>query len=112
MSQFSECESAESGNIAMSLFERAQELDVPYDLMTLDIEMPEINGIDVLKRIRLSEQKKKIAKNNQIRILIVTSHSDKDRVKKCIDAGCDNYIVKPFDKDLVILKLQQLNFCI
>ena len=76
--------------------------------MTLDISMPGMDGIEVLLQIRKRE--KKIPKEKRIKILMVTAHSDKDSVTICITAGCDDYIVKPFTRKVVIKKVEEFGF--
>src|ERR1700687_6172616 len=63
----------------------------PYDLMLLDLGLPKRDGLDVLKSLR--------AKGNALPVLIVTARDAiADRVKG-LDAGADDYLVKPFDLD-------------
>jgi two-component system response regulator QseB len=62
-----------------------------YDLMLLDLGLPKKDGLDVLKSLR--------AKGNALPVLIVTARDAiADRVKG-LDAGADDYLVKPFDLD-------------
>ena len=59
-----------------------------YDLIVLDLMIPKIDGLEVLKRIR--------ANKNNVPILILTARdSVEDRVKG-LDGGCDDYLTKPF----------------
>jgi len=80
----------------------------PFDLITLDVSMPEMDGTEVLYIIREIEKTMKIPKENQVKILMVTSHSDKDTVIASVQAGCDDYIVKPFDREVIINKLKKI----
>ena len=59
-----------------------------YDLIVLDLMIPKIDGLEVLKRIR--------ANKNNVPVLILTARdSVEDRVKG-LDGGCDDYLTKPF----------------
>src|SRR4051794_33361658 len=61
----------------------------PYDLLLLDLGLPKKSGLDVLRSLR--------AGRNRIPILILTAHDAvADRVAG-LDAGADDYLVKPFD---------------
>jgi signal transduction histidine kinase len=61
-----------------------------FDLVLLDIRLPDINGKDVAKYIK--------AKHPGIKIIAQTAYaSDRDR-KSCMESGCDGYISKPYDK--------------
>jgi putative nucleotidyltransferase with HDIG domain len=91
-------------------FKEAIESNKPFDLITLDVSMPGMDGTDVLYEIRGMEKRLKITKENRIKVMMVTSQSDKDTIITCVQAGCDSYIVKPFDKVIMINKLEQLGF--
>ncbi len=62
------------------------------DLILLDVMMPDMDGFEVIRRIRLDE------KNRMLPVILVTSlRGTEDRIKG-IEAGCDDFISKPFDK--------------
>lgn len=63
-----------------------------FDLILMDIQMPEMNGLEATKIIRESEKEN----NTYIPIIGVTAHADESDRKKCMDAGMDGYISKPF----------------
>ena len=110
MDGFSECEAVESGNAAIAAFKKALENGMPFNLITLDVLMPKMDGTEVLYTIREIEKEKKIPKEKQVKILMVTSHSDRDSIITSIQAGCDDYIVKPFDREVIINKLEKIGF--
>jgi len=107
MSSFGECEEVENGKVAIKSFEQSLENDTPFDLITLDISMPEMDGIDALNRIRKLETEKGVPLEKRAKIFMVTSHSDEDTVTNSVKAGCDDYIVKPFNKEIVLAKLKK-----
>ena len=110
MESLGECKAVETGSAAIAAFRKALESGMPFDLITLDIAMPEMDGTELLYTIREIEKEKKIPREKQIKILMVTSHSDKDTVITSIQAGCDDYIVKPFDREVIIKKLEKIGF--
>ena len=64
-------------------------LTVSYDLLILDLGLPKLSGLEVLKRLR--------ARNSQLPVLILTAlDGTHDRVKG-LDLGADDYMVKPFE---------------
>ena len=70
----------------------------PPDIIILDIGLPDISGIDVLKRIR--------PKNPELPVLLLTARDDiKDKVIG-LNAGADDYLTKPFDIDELIARLR------
>jgi signal transduction histidine kinase/CheY-like chemotaxis protein len=62
-----------------------------YDIILMDIQMPTMNGLDATKIIR--------QKGFPTPIIAVTANALKEDRKRCLDAGCDDYLSKPVDKD-------------
>ena len=61
----------------------------PYDLLVLDLMLPKLNGLELLKRFR---------KNGaRTPVLVVTAKDEKESVVALLNAGADDYITKPFD---------------
>lgn len=108
MTGFGNCEMVDNGNAAVDIFRKAIEENEPFDLITIDISMPEMDGIEVLFRVRKIEGDLSIPKENQVKIIMVSSRSDKDTIITCLQAGCDNYIAKPFDKVIIVKKLRRM----
>ena len=103
-----ECNAVGRGEEAVEGFQEAMAKGKPFDLICLDIEMPEMSGIEVLKAIREIEEKHGVAKEDRVKIMMVSAASDKKNVLACLQSGCDNYVVKPFDKETVYAKLEGL----
>ncbi len=71
-----------------------------YELIVLDLGLPKITGLDLLKKIRTS--------GNDIPVIILTAQDDvEDRVKG-LDSGADDYLTKPFDLDELTARLRAL----
>ncbi len=108
MEAFGDCETAETGTAAVEVFKEALE-DSPFDLITLDIMMPDMDGLRALLQIRDAEKKNWIKtgkEGNATKIMMVTSHSKKELVIGCAKAGSNSYVVKPFDKEIIKGKLE------
>jgi CheY-like chemotaxis protein len=110
LQEFGDCFLAESGQDAIRVFREASAKDVPFDLISLDISMPDIDGIEVLKQIRQLEKDLDLPPKRQARVMMVSSHADQDLVLGSVAAGCNNYIVKPFERAKVVEKLRTLGF--
>jgi len=61
-----------------------------YNIVLLDMNMPEMGGMEVLKTVRADP------KSNNIPIIMCTSVADKEQVMEAIKSGASNYVVKPF----------------
>jgi len=73
-----------------------------YDLLLLDMQMPLMDGMETLKRIRADHNKR------YIHVMALTAHAIKGDAEKYINAGCDDYIAKPIDKEQFRGKINEL----
>ena len=105
MTSYGECGTVENGKAAIEAFKTAWENGKFFDLITLDISMPDISGLDVLLQIREMEKNKKVPANKRAVIIMVTGSADKDTIITAIQTGCNDYITKPFDRDTISRKL-------
>ncbi len=93
-----QCTPAGDSMRAMKLFDSAAKTTTPYDLITLDVSMPKIDGRQFLSMIRKKEKAKKIPRKDRVKIIMVTSRMNMSTIKECIRLGCDGYISKPVSK--------------
>lgn len=70
------------------------------DLILLDIGMPGLSGMEVLKKIRADERMRKIP------VIMLTSSSEFEDVKEALEDGAVMYVYKPFDTDTLLGTLQ------
>jgi two-component system, OmpR family, response regulator ArlR len=73
-----------------------------FDLVMLDIMMEEMDGIEVLKKVR------KELKLTDLPVLMITASVDIEKVVKAFKAGANGYIVKPFEVDELTRKIREL----
>lgn len=71
-----------------------------YDIIFLDINMPVIDGITVLRRLRQVETYK------NSKIIMVSTEKEKDVIVNCLINGANDYILKPFDSETIIKKVK------
>lgn len=74
----------------------------PYDALVLDLNMPDIGGLEVVEFVR-SQDKLKV-----LPILIVTTRSDDGSRERVLAAGASKYLTKPFTPDAILAELQAL----
>jgi two-component system, chemotaxis family, chemotaxis protein CheY len=109
MLTFGKCDIAENGALAVKKFQEALEEKAPYNLVFLDIMMPEMDGQQVLEKIRDLEQKNGLMGLEGAKIIMTTALDDFDNIKKAFINQCEGYIVKPVDRDKIVKKLYDLN---
>jgi len=112
MTAFGQCVAVENGADALKAVEEGIGKGEPFDLITLDVSMPEMDGTEVMYEIRVIEEQKNIPKENRSKVLMVTGQSDKDTVITCVQAGCDGYVVKPFDSAIMAEKIKQIGIIV
>lgn len=101
--EIAECDFAASGKEAIEAYNLSLKKAEPYSLILLDIELPEINGLEILGKIRDSEKHAGIALGDGIPIIIVTAYEK--RFLEAFDKGCDDYVLKPIDTNILLSKL-------
>lgn len=73
------------------------------ELVLLDWNMPEMNGLEYVRAVRA------IREFDPVRILMVTSETEQEQVFRALDAGANEYLMKPFTKEVLIAKLSLLD---
>ncbi|HOA81497.1 MAG TPA: response regulator [Defluviitaleaceae bacterium] len=108
LSNYGECDIVVDGLEALDAFLMSIKDNEPYNLICLDIMMPKLDGVKVLKSIRDYEIQKNIAPQQRSKIIMTTALSDIQYVQKAFDIGCDAYAAKPIDIDKFIEVLKKL----
>ncbi len=89
---------AVNGKEAVALFETAQKANEQYDLIFLDIMMPEMDGQEALEIIRTKETSAQTPIEEQAKIIMTTALDDPKNVMKAYANLCDGYLCKPIKK--------------
>lgn len=108
LNSFGQSDVAEDGKIGMELFAKALEEESPYDIIFLDIMMPELDGQEVLTLIRHEESQRGMLGLDATKIVMTTALDDFENVSSAFKNQCEGYLVKPIDKDKVVAKLIEL----
>lgn len=72
----------------------------PYDLVLLDLMLPKLNGLSVLKNLRSSK--------SSVPVLVVTAREEKESIVELLDSGADDYVSKPFDLGVLLARSKAL----
>jgi two-component system chemotaxis response regulator CheY len=110
LSAYGHCDSSPNGDIAIRLFESAYEESVPYELVTMDIEMPDMIGQEVVTRFRELEKSWAIAPDAVTKILMVTAKRTVRDIASSYYEGCDGYVTKPTKPDDLYQALAKIGF--
>jgi two-component system chemotaxis response regulator CheY len=105
-----EVDTAANGKEALTAFKMAFENNQPYDLICLDIMMPEVDGIMALKKIRQLEAQKGLNPETRSKIIMTSGVSEKNKVLSAVQANCDGFLVKPIDKDRLYYEIRKHGF--
>jgi len=94
---YTNVEEAENGKEALSKLRSGS-----FDFVLLDWNMPEMDGFETLKQIRADDKLKGIP------VIMVTAEAKKENVLAAIQAGANNYVVKPFTPETLKEKIEKV----
>jgi two-component system, chemotaxis family, chemotaxis protein CheY len=96
------------GLSAVASFEEAHKNKTPYNLVCLDIMLPDLDGQEALKQIRKWEQLYNINGLDGVKIIMITALGDNKNIIQAFRHQCEGYIVKPIRKNKVLDQLKAL----
>jgi two-component system chemotaxis response regulator CheY len=92
-----ECEEAGDGQAALDRVRAS----APFDLALVDWNMPVMNGLEMVAKVRAEGY-------TDIKVLMVTTEAENDYIVRALDAGADEYLMKPFDDAALCEKLAMM----
>jgi CheY-like chemotaxis protein len=95
-------ERAENGRVCVDMMRTAAEGS--YDLIFMDVQMPEMNGLDATREIRKLDNSWACS----IPIVAMTADAFSENVTECLNAGMNGHIAKPIDIKLVIKEIRRI----
>ena len=75
---------------------------IPALLILLDLNLPDMSGIDILAKVKQNENLKRVP------VVVLTTTDDKAEIQRCYDLGCNVYITKPVDYESFAGAIRQL----
>ncbi len=94
-----EVSQAANGREALELLERDPD---PVGLVLVDWNMPELNGIEFVRRLRAQPR------FTSVRLVMVTTETQTEQMTEALEAGADEYVMKPFTAEVIVEKLRLL----
>jgi two-component system chemotaxis response regulator CheY len=114
LSDFGPTHVAVNGLEAVNAVKESFEKNEKYDLICLDIMMPEMDGMEALKNIRDIEESYGLKGLDRVKIIMTTAKEQKEDIFGAFNSGCEAYIIKPVqERDLIeeIKKLGLMSKC-
>lgn len=103
-----ECTFAEHGKHGLELYKESDQENDRFVLLTLDINMPEMNGHETLAAIRDYEASKGILGLDGVKIIMTTSEQTTDHVFGAFREGCEAYVIKTYMADKLLEEIAKL----
>lgn len=106
---FAFCDVAVNGDEAIYAFRRAMKEEKGYDLICMDLVMPEIDGHNALREIREIEREHGVSEDGQVKVIITTVLDDSEDTHNAFFlGGATSFLVKPIDETMIITELRKL----
>ncbi|NTU60494.1 MAG: response regulator [Deltaproteobacteria bacterium] len=102
------CDVAVNGHEALRAFEMARNEGKPYDLICLDIMMPEMDGTETLRRIREMELESGVEGLAGVKVIMTTALSDFESIMTSFRNQCEAYLVKPISRPALLDKVREI----
>ena len=113
LKDYGSCDYAENGVDAVKAFKAALRNNEPYDLLTMDIMMPKLDGQGALKEIREVEKSENSAGKEKVKVIMTTALGNpKNVIEAFYKGGALAYLVKPFTKDSFLKEMRKLGFAV
>jgi two-component system chemotaxis response regulator CheY len=110
LKQYGECDQVVDGTEAIEAYMLAIKDKKTYDLICLDIMMPELDGIKVLKTIRNLEVQSNVRDFNQAKIIMTTVLGEQHIIQSAFDFGCNAFASKPINLIKFKEQLKKIGF--
>lgn len=101
LGQYGPYDLATNGLEALELYQAQQEKGESYALICLDVMMPKLDGVRVLKAIRDYEEKFNLEADRKAKVILITALGESQIVRGAAEHGYDAYLPKPFDMDVL-----------
>ncbi len=108
LSQYGDVDVAENGVVGLEKYLASCDAGTPYDLVCLDIQMPGMDGHELLKKIRDHEREAPLRESEDVKIVMTTALGDEGNTIHAYSQLCDGYLTKPINTDEFTALLEEL----
>jgi two-component system chemotaxis response regulator CheY len=109
LSPYGLCDLVDNGRQALDAFKRSLDRARPYDLICMDISLPELDGQKTLRRIRDMEKAAGIDPGLEVKVVMITASSETGQVSDALfNGGASAYFVKPLQVEAFLKELKRL----
>ncbi len=107
--EYGQCDVAVDGLEAVKAYELAWGAGEPYDVMFLDIMMPNMSGHEALKIIRDKEKERGVTPQKEVKVIMTSALDDvKNVTQSFFQGGATAYLVKPIEREKVLAEMHKL----
>ena len=106
--EYGDCSVAVNGAETVEAFKEALDEGQPYDVICLDIMLPEMNGHLALEEICKIEREYGISDSDGVKVIMTTAIDDSEDIIKAFKEGCKAYIVKPIINEKLFAEMRKL----
>jgi two-component system chemotaxis response regulator CheY len=108
LNKYGECHIAVNGKEALKAFDEAHAEKKPYDLICLDIMMPEMDGHETLTHIRERERAMGLDGLDGVKVIMTTAMTDGKTIMSAFREQCEAYLIKPIDVQKLLAEVRKM----
>lgn len=107
-SRWGDAEGATNSAQALDMTKEALSAGTPYDIISIDIELPDSDGLELMKKLRVAEEEANRESPWYSKKIIISAKSKHDNIQKALALGCDDFMVKPVSLSTLEEKMKHL----
>lgn len=95
---YGKCDVADNGRSALEMYQDAYRNNKPYSLVCVDSNLPEVDGLTLLREIRAFERAQGLLGRDGTRVMFISADTRKETILSAYRDLCDGFMLKPFRK--------------
>ena len=110
LEQFGEVVLASDGKQVINEVKAAWDQEQPFNLILMDVMMPNMDGIQALRYLREEEQRRNHSGPERLKVVMLTAYADEENMQRAFQLGCEGYLFKTQGKSKIMDRLRALGF--